>query len=92
TDITGFAYRLTPASRRPQVRSIGDKIVIQIGLYVKGTVSLALLRGVVTLVVLAALQVPDPFALAFIAAILDIAPVVGALLAAIVVSTVVLLE
>jgi predicted PurR-regulated permease PerM len=92
TDITGFAYRLTPASRRPQVRSIGDKIVIQIGLYVKGTVSLALLRGVVTLVVLAALQVPYPFALAFIAAILDIAPVVGALLAAIVVSTVVLLE
>lgn len=91
-DITGFGYRLTPASKRAQVSRIGDKIVVQIGLYVVGTAALALLRGTFTLVFLWACQVPYPFALAFIAAILDIAPVVGTALAAIVVSTVVLLE
>jgi len=91
-DIVAFGYRLTPASRRPQVSAIGDKIVAQIGHYVVGTTALALLRGLFTLIVLAALGVPYPFALAFIAAVLDIAPVVGTALAAVVVSTVVLLE
>jgi predicted PurR-regulated permease PerM len=91
-DITAFVYRLTPSSRRPQVRRIGDKIVSQIGSYVVGTVALALLRGSFTVVFLWAVGVPYPFALAFIAAVLDLAPVVGTALAAIVVSTVVLLE
>jgi predicted PurR-regulated permease PerM len=91
-DITAFAYRLTPASRRPQVSRIGDKIVAQIGAYVGGTVALALLRGSFTLVFLWTVGVPYPFALAFIAALLDLAPVVGTALGAIVVSTVVLLE
>jgi predicted PurR-regulated permease PerM len=91
-DIVKFGYRLTPASKRTQVSQIGDKIVAQIGHYVVGTAALALLRGVFTLALLAALNVPYPFALAFIAAILDIVPVVGTALAALVVSTVVLLE
>ena len=91
-DIVNFGYRLTPASKRTQVSQIGDKIVAQIGHYVVGTTALALLRGLFTLVVLAILNVPYPFALAFIAAVLDIAPVVGTALAALVVSTVVLLE
>jgi len=91
-DITAFAYRLTPASRRPAVSRIGDKIVAQIGAYVVGTVALALLRGAFTLLFLWAVGVPYPFALAFIAAVLDMAPVVGTALAALVVSTVVLLE
>ncbi|MFL6162948.1 MAG: AI-2E family transporter [Jatrophihabitantaceae bacterium] len=91
-DIIQFGYRLTPASKRTQVSRIGDKIVAQIGHYVVGTTALALLRGVFTLALLAALGVPYPFALAFIAAVLDIAPVVGTALAGLVVSTVVLLE
>jgi len=91
-DIVNFGYRLTPASKRVQVSLIGDKIVAQIGHYVVGTAALALLRGLFTLAMLAILGVPYPFALAFIAAVLDIAPVVGTALAALVVSTVVLLE
>ncbi|HJQ02403.1 MAG TPA: AI-2E family transporter [Jatrophihabitans sp.] len=92
SDITGFAYRLTPASRRPQVSRIGDQIVNQIGHYLIGTVALALLRGLFTLIFLWLVGVPYPFALAFIAAALDIAPLVGTALAALVVCTVVLLE
>ncbi|HEU5269869.1 MAG TPA: AI-2E family transporter [Jatrophihabitans sp.] len=91
-DIIAFGYRLTPASRRSQVMKIGDKIVAQIGHYVVGTTALALLRGLFTLALLAGLGVPYPFALAFIAAVLDIAPVVGTALAFVVVSTVVLLD
>ncbi|HEY0167216.1 MAG TPA: AI-2E family transporter [Jatrophihabitans sp.] len=91
-DITAFVYRMTPASRRTQVSGIGDKIVAQIGAYVIGTVALALLRGTFTLVFLWAVGVPYPFALAFIAALLDLAPVVGTALAGVVVSTVVMLE
>lgn len=91
-DITAFAYRLTPASRRPRVSRIGDKIVAQIGAYVVGTVALALLRGGVTAVFLWIVGVPYPFALAFVAALLDLAPVLGTALGALVVSTVVLLE
>lgn len=91
-DITAFGYRLTPASRRPVIERIGNKVVAQIGSYVAGTVSLALLRGLFTLLFLEIFSVPYPFALAFIAAVLDIAPLVGTLLAAIVVSTVVLLD
>ncbi len=91
-DIVHFGYRLTPASKRVQVSMIGDKIVAQIGHYVVGTAALALLRGLFTLAMLAILGVPYPFALAFIAAVLDIAPVVGTALAGLVVSTVVLLE
>ncbi|MDQ1737550.1 MAG: hypothetical protein QOH56_3801 [Pseudonocardiales bacterium] len=91
-DITGFAYRLSPASRRPKVSRIGDKIVTQIGHYVVGTAALALSSGLVTLIFLWVAQVPYPFALAFIVAILELAPVVGAILATTVVSTVVMLE
>jgi predicted PurR-regulated permease PerM len=91
-DITGFGYRLCPASRRARISRIGDSIVVQIGRYVAGTVALALTSGLVTLIVLSALRVPYPFALAFIVAFLEIAPLVGAVLAVTVVSTVVLLE
>ena len=91
-DITGLGYRLCPASRRAQVRRIGDSIVVHIGHYVIGTAALALTSGLVTLILLSALRVPYPFALAFIVAFLEIAPLVGSVLAVTVVSTVVLLE
>ncbi|MCW2539170.1 MAG: family transporter [Frankiales bacterium] len=91
-DITGFIYRLSPASRRSRTTEVGDKIVEQIGRYVAGTVALALIRGTATLLFLWLTGVPYPFALAFIVAVLDLAPVVGSLLAAIVVVTVVILE
>lgn len=91
-DITGLVYRISPASRRESVSRIGDKIVSQIGHYVAGTFALALCSGAVTLIFLAAARVPYPFALAFLVAILEIAPLVGPILAAAAVSTVVLLE
>ena len=91
-DITAFLYRLAPASRRPRVSQLGDTIVVQIGRYVVGTGALALSSGLVTVIFLWLLGVPYPFALAFIVAVLELAPLVGAILGAGVVSTVVVLE
>ncbi len=91
-DITGFFYRLAPRSRRVQVSTIGDKVIVQIGRYVLGTLALALSSGLVSLLYFWIAGVPYPFALAFIVALLEVAPVVGAILATAVVSTVVLLE
>jgi predicted PurR-regulated permease PerM len=91
-DITGFAYRLSPASRRNQVRLIGDKIVTQIGHYVVGTTALALSSGLVSLLFLWLAGVPYPLALAFIVTILELAPLVGFILATTVVTTVIMLE
>ncbi|MGX7679409.1 AI-2E family transporter [Jatrophihabitans sp. DSM 45814] len=91
-DITGFAYRLSPASRRPAVSRIGDKIVIQIGHYVVGTGALALSSGLISLIFFWIAGVHYPFALAFIVAVFELAPVVGAVLATTVVTTVVVLD
>lgn len=91
-DITGFAYRLSPASRRARVSRIGDNIVGQIGHYVAGTAALAFSSGLMTLIFLWVARVPYPFALAFLVAILEIAPLVGSILAVGLVSTVVILE
>jgi predicted PurR-regulated permease PerM len=91
-DITGFAYRMTPASRRVEVTRIGDNVVTQIGRYFIGTIGLAFARGTATLAMLAILGVPYPFALAFIAALLDLAPIIGTAFGVIVVSTIVFLE
>jgi predicted PurR-regulated permease PerM len=91
-DITGFLYRITPASRRPAARTIGDSIMRQIGRYVSGTAALSLIAATATLLLLTILQIPDPFALAFVVAVLSLAPLVGSALAAGIVSIVVLLE
>lgn len=91
-DITGFVFRLAPASRRAGVTEIGDKIVGQIGHYVVGTAALAACTGAATLIFLAIVGVPYPFALAFIVAVLELAPLIGPLFGGLIVSTVVLLE
>ena len=80
-DITGFAYRLTPATRRAQV-SRDRRQDRHPDRAVRGRHRLAgTAARPFTLVFLWAVGVPYPFALAFIAAVLDIAPVVGTALA-----------
>jgi predicted PurR-regulated permease PerM len=87
-DITSFIYRLTPLSRRERVTDIGDRVVAQIGLYVAGTAALGLLAGLASLLFLWLLGVPDPLALAFIVAILNLVPVLGSGLAVLSVCTI----
>jgi predicted PurR-regulated permease PerM len=82
------AYRTVPASRRERVASLGDDILGRIGGYVGGALGIALCAGVSSFIVMLALGVPSPVALALVVMITDLVPVIGATLGAIVVSAV----
>jgi predicted PurR-regulated permease PerM len=79
-------YQLAPASRRERVSKLGDQIVRSIGGYVSGAFIIALLAGVSTLVFLVIIGLGEyAVALALVVAILDVIPMIGATLGAIVV-------
>jgi predicted PurR-regulated permease PerM len=82
------AYRLVPASRRDRVASLGDEILGKVGAYMVGALAIALLAGTTTFIFLMILGVAYPFALAFVVAICDLIPQIGATLGAVVVSVV----
>jgi len=82
-------YRLAPASRRETVASLGDRILEGIGGYVSGAFVVALCAGVSTLVFLFIVGLGQyAVALALVVAILDVIPMIGATLGAIIVSAI----
>jgi predicted PurR-regulated permease PerM len=81
-------YRLVPAERRPRAVLIGDEVFFRVGGYVLGNVITSLIAGLATFVWLVIFGVPYPLLLASLVAILDLVPIVGTVLAAIVVSLV----
>jgi predicted PurR-regulated permease PerM len=90
-EITEFAYRLVPRSRRTRAHEVGTKITAQIGEYVAGNLLMGLVAGLVSLLWLWATGAPYPIALAFVVALFDVVPLVGAAIAAVIVTTVVLI-
>src|SRR3954447_1585657 len=79
-------YQLAPASRRDRVSKLGDQIVRDIGGYVSGAFIIALCAGVSTMVFLAIIGMAEyAVALALVVAILDVIPMIGATLGAIIV-------
>ena len=84
-------YRLAPASRRARVESLGDRILEGIGGYVSGAFVVAMAAGLSTLVFLFIVGLGDyAVALAVVVAILDVIPMIGATLGAVVVSAIAL--
>ncbi|MCW2849887.1 MAG: hypothetical protein JWR90_3861, partial [Marmoricola sp.] len=84
-------YRLAPASQRPRVESLGDRILEGIGGYVSGAFVVALCAGLSTLVFLFIVGLSEyAVALAVVVALLDVIPMIGATLGAIVVSAIAL--
>jgi predicted PurR-regulated permease PerM len=81
-------YSLLPDAQRPRAERIADKIYRTVGGYVTGNLFISLIAGVSSTVVLLILDVPYAVALGLIVAILDLVPLAGATLAAIIVSTV----
>ena len=81
-------YSLLPAAQQPRWRKIGDEIYRTIGGYVTGNLAISLIAGVVSTAVLLGLGVPYAVALGLVVAILDLIPLAGATLAAIIVSVV----
>ncbi|MGN6252265.1 MAG: AI-2E family transporter [Marmoricola sp.] len=79
-------YRLTPASRRERVQLLGDEILRSVGGYVSGAFFIALCAGISTLIVLFVIGMGQyAVALAVVVALLDVIPMIGATLGAIIV-------
>jgi predicted PurR-regulated permease PerM len=85
--VKSAAYRLAPASRRPKVTDIGDRVVDNIGAYVSGAFIVAFCAGLSSLIFLFVVGLGQyAVALAAVVALLDVIPMIGATLGAVVVS------
>jgi predicted PurR-regulated permease PerM len=85
-------YSLLPPESQPRWRTVGRDIYRQIGGYVTGNLAISLIAGILTTVVLLILGVPFAVALGLIVAVLDLIPLAGATIAAIIIATVAFLH
>jgi predicted PurR-regulated permease PerM len=81
-------YSLLPAGSQERWRGIGNQIYRTVGGYVTGNLLISVIAGVVSTLVLIALGVPYAVALGLLVAILDLIPLAGATIAALIVVTV----
>lgn len=89
-EITKHAlYRLAPASRRERFSLLGDQIIHNVGGYVSGAFVVATFAGLSTLIFLFAVGLGEyAVALAFVVALLDVIPMIGATIGAVVVTAI----
>ena len=85
-----WAYRLAPRSRRARVQALSEQITNSVGNYVMGQAAVAFLNGTYSFIIMSILGVPFSILLALVVAILAFVPLVGALIAGILVSLVAL--
>lgn len=86
------AYQLIPASRRSRVGELADGVLMRVGGYVSGAVTVAALAGLAAYLMLAVLNVPYMLPLALLIALTDFVPLVGATIGALIVTLVVLFD
>ncbi len=80
------AYRLVPATRRERVTLLSDEVINRIGGFISGALTVAFIAGFTSYVFLLIMGLPYALALAVFVAIFDLIPLVGATIAAVVVS------
>lgn len=86
-------YRLAPASRRDRVSRLGDRIIDSVGGYVSGAFIVAMCAGLSSLIFLFAVGLGEfAVALAFVVALLDVIPMIGATIGAVVVTAIAFAE
>ena len=81
-------YSLLPAGSQARWRAVGSDIYRIIGGYVTGNLAISLIAGIVSTLVLLVLGVPYAVALGLLVALLDLIPLAGATVAAVIVTTV----
>ena len=82
-------YRLAPASRRPRTADLGDRILGNVGSYVSGAFVVATAAGVTSLIFLFIVGLGEyAVALAFVVALLDVIPMIGATIGAVIVTAI----
>ncbi len=84
--------RVVPEESRERWRRVGGGISNAIGGYVFGNLLISVIAGAFTTAVLLVTRVPHPFPLGLIVAALDLVPLVGAALGAVIVAAVALTE
>ncbi len=82
------AFGLLPESSQPRWRKVGADIYKTVGGYVTGNLAISLIAGVTSTAVLLGLGVPYAVALGLLVGLLDLIPLAGATIAAVLVSTV----
>jgi predicted PurR-regulated permease PerM len=85
-------YGLLPTESQPRWRAVGHGIYRQVGGYVTGNLVISLIAGSLTTLVLLLLGVPYAVALGLIVGLLDLIPLVGATIAAIIIAAVAFLH
>jgi predicted PurR-regulated permease PerM len=85
-------YAVLPESARPRWQRVGHEIYRTVGGYVTGNILISVIAGVAAMVALFAVGSSYSVALAVVVAILDLVPLAGATMAAVIVSTVVFVE
>lgn len=87
-----WGYRLAPRSRRKRVAALSEEITRSVGNYVIGQACVALLNATFAFIVMSIVGVPFALLLAFVVALLAFIPLVGGMIAGIVVVLVSLTE
>jgi predicted PurR-regulated permease PerM len=77
--------RLFPRTRRSQLGRVADVVIDKVGAYMIGNILISLVAGLASFVCLTALRVPFSVPLAFVVALTDLIPMIGATLGAIIV-------
>jgi predicted PurR-regulated permease PerM len=85
-------FSLVPDEKRPRWRRVGAEIYATVGGFVAGALTIALVAGITSAIVLSVLGVSFAIALALLVALLDLIPLAGATIAAVIVSTVAFLD
>src|SRR5215470_7482183 len=78
-------YGLLPPESQPRWRGVGQGIYRQVGGYVTGNLAISFIAGLLATIVLLLLGVPFAVALGLLVALLDLIPLVGATVAAVIV-------
>lgn len=86
--IKAWFYRLVPASRRDGVRQLGDRMINGVGNYVVGQACVALLNAAVAYLLMMIIGVPYATLLVLLVAALAFIPLVGGVLAGLLVTLV----
>jgi predicted PurR-regulated permease PerM len=85
-------YSLLPEDQQPRWRAIGQDIYRVVGGYVAGNLLISLIAGVVSTIMLLVVGVQYAVALGLLVALLDLVPLAGATIAAVLVSTVAFID
>jgi predicted PurR-regulated permease PerM len=82
--------RLFPLERRARARQVLDLVVDKVGGYMIGNIIISIIAGIAAFIAFTVLGVPFPVPLAFLVAICDLIPMIGATLGAVIGVTVAL--